>query len=196
MDSTLAWWAGGPGSIPAISKKQCVPYSYGFSPSRYKVAGKKWTLTRDLTSPCCIYNNNITSYAFYGRTWCKCEQWKKQYIIVKWNSLVQHVLQFWCHRRPASSSTTRWTTSPFRTRTTRTASKLQPSTWWLSGLGVGASKGFWRNEHNDLIYERSPKRHSLFIYIQRSRQHLKIGIWCVQLSNSKTEFKTQFWKLL
>ena len=42
MDSALAFYADGPGSIPAVSKsKTKVQYSDGFTPSRYKVVGEK-----------------------------------------------------------------------------------------------------------------------------------------------------------
>ena len=48
MDSALACCAGGPGLIPAVGKSNvCLQYSDGFSPSQFKVVGKKWSQTLD-----------------------------------------------------------------------------------------------------------------------------------------------------
>ena len=48
IDRALACCAAGLGSIPAVGKSNvCLQYSDGFSPSRYKVVGKKWSQTPD-----------------------------------------------------------------------------------------------------------------------------------------------------
>ena len=48
MDSSLACCAGGPGSIPAIGKSNvCCNFQMVFSPSRFKVVGKKQNQTPD-----------------------------------------------------------------------------------------------------------------------------------------------------
>ena len=90
MDSTLACCADGLGWIPAIDKSN-MQYSDVFSPSQYKVVGKRngaRHYLHDLALPLSMNNNNnITSHAIY---------WPDPLLASKWIHLVDPLLTLPC----------------------------------------------------------------------------------------------------